>query len=227
MSKKLLLSLAPLFAVVAFAVTPAVAQAQLTYGNCVVIGLPHSGNCPNPATERFKAFATGTAVKVVSRKVPGSVDYTLTSALGTITCKSLKDKGTVTNVLIGGVLTGTSELTLEFDECTFGGCPVQTAGSGSGNIVGVVTDQVLTATTVSVKLAAAGIVIVFSGPPPTGCPAAGTALGTVTGSATGTQTAKTNVLKFNKTPGFKFNGEPATITGEDELETEGGLPVYI
>lgn len=226
MSKKLLLSLAPLFAVVAFAVTPAIAQAQLTYGACAPSATP-SPNCP--AGEEFIAFKTGTAVKVTSKKVPGSGNYKLVAEAGTIECTSLVDKGTVTNKLIGGVLTGTSVLTLEFDGCTFMGCPVQTAGSGAGNIVIVgVKDQVITATTVTVTLPTGGVVIVFSGPPPTGCPAAGTTLGTISGSTTGTQAAKTNILTFAAATGLLFNGKPATITGEDEVETEtGAKKVYI
>lgn len=227
MIKKLLFSLAPLLVVAAFAMTSAAAQAQLTYGTCAP-GV-HSANCP--AGEKFTAFTTGKAEKVTSKKVAGSGPETLTSALGTITCKSLTDKGTVTNVLKGGVATGTSELTLEFDECSTvymeKVCPVQTDENGAGNIDAVVTDEVITATTVKVNIVGE-VTIVFSGPPPTGCPPKGTEVGKVTGSATGTETAKTNVLKFSNTGGFLFNGGASTFTSEDELVTSpGGLPVYI
>jgi hypothetical protein len=221
MSKKLLLSLAPLLAVAVFAMTSAAAQAQTTYGTCAV-GAPHQSNCPSATTEHFTPFATGVKVKVLTKKVPGSGDFKLTSAALTIDCTSLKDHGFVVNE--GSFLVGHSEETLEFDGCTVGGCNVETEPAGPGNITGVVTDEVLTATTVRVTIAS-GFEIGFSGTP-TGCPAK-TVIGDFTGSATGTQNVKTNILKFAATKGFKLEGAEMAITGEDEAETEAGLKVYI
>jgi len=82
MSKKLYTAFVPLFAVAAFAVMPAVAQAQPHwYRNGTII-------------------KAGKTVKVTTHSVLPGLDF---KALGvTITCKVVTDKGTVTNPTSGG-----------------------------------------------------------------------------------------------------------------------------
>jgi len=214
MSKKILMSLAPLLAVAAFAISPAAASA-FEYGTCGTVGA-HTANCPG--TEHFTPFAAVT--KVVSFSKQGNV-FILENEAKTadIECKGLFNRGTVENV--AGV--GKSSLKLVFFECTGSGalaaCEINPP---SGAITGNVSDKVLTATTVEVTILNGFNVKCVEG-------AITTELGNVTGSVIGTQTSKTVPLKFAKTPGLKFLGVNATITGEDELFTEAAKPlgVYI
>ena len=91
MSRKLYAALLPLFAVAAFAVLPAVAQAQ-----------PHWYS-------NGKIIKAGTKVAVTTHSSPGGLDF---KAVGeTITC-TVKDKGTITNPTGGGA--GVDEIT-EFE----------------------------------------------------------------------------------------------------------------
>jgi hypothetical protein len=229
MSKKILMGLAPLLAVTAFAVMPAMASAaNEAYGTCEP-GAPET-HPPCPEGEKtFTAFANGTPVKVLSEKTFGGGNFILKGAAGgVIECQDLKDSGTDENVL--GV--GNSKETLLFLRCSTKvstlTCRVNTVGAGAGVIHTEVTNKVLAGgLTVEIKLPVAGVAIVFSGPPPTGCPAAGTALGTVTGSITGTQARGSNDLVFNKTKGLLFKGEESELTGNDETYTEAGKPVVI
>jgi hypothetical protein len=96
MSKKILISIAPLFAVAAFAVMPAVAQAQFHwYSN-------------------GKIIKAGTKVAVTTHSAPLGLDFTFLGV--TITC-TVKDKGTVTNPTGGGA--GVDEITeFAYTECT-------------------------------------------------------------------------------------------------------------
>lgn len=208
MSKKILMSLAPLLVVSAFAVMPAMASARLSYGT-------ETGGV-------FTPFASST--KVVTK---GTTAYKLTASGETIECKTLADHGTVKNE--GTPSVGHSEETLEFGECmvttgTFKGCKV--ASAGFADINGTITDVVTSEQTVEITVTG-GFVITFTGSP-AGCPAAGTELGTVTGHATGVQLRKTNKLEFSESTGLKFLGEEAFITGTDESNTEvGAKPVVI
>jgi hypothetical protein len=214
MTRKILLSIAPVLALAIFAVIPAFAQAATTEYGTITAG-------------KFTPFTTPT--KVTSKK-SGTGKFILKAASGAvIECDSFSDTGTFENK--AGV--GTSKDTLTFDHCVAVlsptlSCPVQTAGSGSGNIIGAVTDKVLTETTVQITVTPPGIKIVFTGPPPTGCPAAGTVVGTVTGSTTGTQAVGSNILVFNKAKGLKLETEETELTGSNETFTEvGGKPVVI
>jgi len=227
MTKKILIGLAPLLAVAAFAVMPAFAQAQTrAYGTCET-GEPQEFP-PCPEGERnFAAFTT--TVKVRDEKAIGSGNFILTDTVtgAKVECETFKSFGTDKNV--GGV--GMSEDTLIFDHCfTLVGttkCKVNTAGAGAGVIVGVVTDEVLAGgVTVKIKIKS-GFALVFSGVP-AGCPASGTVIGTVTGTATGAQAAGSNVLVFTAATGLLLKGDASTITGSSETYTEGtDKPVVI
>ena len=224
MIKKLMLGLAPVLVVAAFAVMPAMASATTAYGTCVNTTEALEEHPPCPVGEKtFTAFVNGTSHKVLTEKTFEGGPFILKAPTGTIECKDLKDSGTVENVL--GV--GNSKETLIFNHCSLvaNGCRVQTAGAGAGVIVGNVTDKVKTETEVTVTVTGS-IVIVFSGSP-AGCPAPGTAVGTVTGSVVGKQEKGANDLVFNKTAGLLFNGEASELTGNDETYTETGKPVVI
>jgi hypothetical protein len=227
MIRKLLLMLTPMLAVAAFAVVPVFAQAETkTYGTCS-LGAPQEPlHCPE-GEKTFTAFANETPVKILGQKALGSGNFILTMAAGAkIECESLIDFGEDEN--IGGV--GNSKATLSFHHCftIFEGlkCKINTTGAGAGVVVGVVTAKVITETTVKVTVTS-GFALRISGPPPAGCPAAGTTIGTITGSATGTQAKGSNALVFAAATGLKLNGEASTITGSNETFTEAGEPVVI
>lgn len=225
MIKKLMIGLAPLLGVAAFAVMPALAQAETkAYGTCVNTTEALEEHPPCPVGEKtFTAFGNGTPVKVLTEKTYNGGNFILKAPSGTIECEDLKDSGTVENV--AGV--GNSKETLIFTHCSAGGCRVQTAGAGAGVIRTEVTDKVLTETTVEIKVPAAGIVIVFSGSPG-GCPEPGKEVGKVTGSVIGSQAKGSNDLVFAAAKGLKFKGEESELTGNDETYTEAtGKPVVI
>jgi hypothetical protein len=226
MTKKILIGLAPLLAVAAFAVMPAFAQAQTrAYGTCETGEPQEFPPCPE-GEKKFTAFTT--TVKVRDEKAIGSGNFILTDTVtgAKVECETFKSFGTDKNV--GGV--GMSEDTLIFDHCFLAGttkCKVNTAGAGAGVIVGVVTDEVLAGgVTVKIKIKS-GFTLVFSGVP-AGCPASGTVIGTVTGTATGAQAAGSNVLVFTAAPGLLLGKDASTITGSSETYTEGtDKPVVI
>jgi hypothetical protein len=228
MTKKILIGLAPLLAVAAFAVMPAFAQAQTrAYGTCETGEPQEFPPCPE-GEKKFTAFTT--TVKVRDEKAIGSGNFILTDTVtgAKVECETFKSFGTDKNV--GGV--GMSEDTLIFDHCftLFEGkkCKVNTAGAGAGVIAGVVTDEVLAGgVTVKIKIKS-GFKLVFSGPPPVGCLPTGTVIGTVTGTATGAQAAGGNVLVFAAAPGLLLGTDASTITGSSETYTEGtDKPVVI
>ena len=229
MIKKLLLTLAPVLALAVFAVMPAFAQAETkAYGTCEATTKALQEHPPCPENERhFKAFANKKAEKVISKLDPGET-FVLTTAAGvSIECTSFSDKGTVTNE--AGV--GHSEEELVFDHCTFtngplAGCSVKSTGAPNSNeIIGKVTNVVLTEVTVEIKVTAPGIKLETDGNP-AGCPV-GAQLGTVTGTAVGKQEKGSDILIFTKATGLKLGEEAATITGSDILETAAGKPIVI
>jgi len=210
MPKKLLTGLAPLLGVAVFAVMPAAASAITTYGTCAPG--TRSANCPTG--EKFTPFAKRVEIKVVSFSTAGTV-FTLENEAKTadIECKGLSNRGHVENVV--GV--GKSLLKVILVECTGSGeltaCEINAPSTA---IAGNVSGEVITATTVKVK-----IVNGFN----VKCGA--TELGNVTGEATGTEAGASNVVTFTKATGLKVAGVGATITGSDELYTEEGLkPVF-
>jgi hypothetical protein len=220
--RKIMLGMAPLLAVAAFAIAPAAASAVTTYGTCAA-GPPHSANCPG--TEDFTAFPEFEHVSVLSKKATGSGNFILENEAKTadIECSTFSDSGYVRNV----VLVGHSVEFLVFDGCKGSGafekkCSAINA-KNNNEIEGFVSNEVLTETTVKITIESGFNVkcLEKEGKKEE------EELGNVTGTATGTQTKATNVLKFAKATGLKFAGEPATITGEDELETTSGKKVFI
>jgi hypothetical protein len=222
MAKKLLLSLAPILAVAAFAIAPAAASAVTTYGTCAGVGT--AANCPG-GNEIFTPFAAAT--KVVDKKTTGSGAFVLEvpSTGGKITCTTESSIGTDENV--GGV--GKSTDILFFDNCELNSpaCLVNSTGADLGDIVVEVTDKVETAETVKITLPE-GVPIEIPGTQKkTGCETQ-TSLGEVTGAATGNQKIKTNILEFTAAPGLALNSVAATITGSTETVTKtGSKKVYI
>jgi hypothetical protein len=209
MSKKSIMGLAPLLAVAAFAIAPAAASAVTTYGTCEVTGIPHSGNCPNPATERFFPFAAEKRVAIFGKKVSATFVLENEAETAGIECSEVAAAGVLWNV--GAI--GHSHTILAFEGCKGIKGLAVTCGAGSlpngnGIIEGVVTDEVKAQTEVDV--------VIQSGFPVV-CGA--TNLGEVTGSVIGKQTEKTSILKFAKAKGLKFAGENAQITGELEFLT--------
>ncbi len=192
MSKTILMSVAPLLAVAAFAIAPAAASAVTTYGTCA--SGTHSANCP--AGEKYTAFTAVT--KVRDKKAAGSGNFILTTAAGTIECTAVFSAGTDENV--GTV--GHSKDTLIFEGCTtkFETATCKVATGGSKVITGEVTDEVTSETTVKITVTG-GFEINFQGNE-AGCPPENTEVGTVTGTATGTQAKATNVLVFAAATGL-------------------------
>jgi hypothetical protein len=225
MSKKHLIGVAPMLAVAVFALMPTMASAATIYGTCVP-GEPRAAECPE-GEKAFVAFPELTPVNIKTEKTFNSGNFILKAAGGgVIECEGLINQGEVENV--AGI--GISYERLVFHHCftifETKKCKVNTAGSGVGVIVGLVTDEVI-AGGLGVKITVVrGFAIRFSGVP-AGCPAAGTAVGTVTGSATGTQARGSNDLVFSKTKGFKLGAEETEITGNVETYTDGGRPVVI
>lgn len=222
--KKLMIGLAPLLAVAAFAVMPAMASAATTYGTCETGGVEEHPPCP-AGEKKFTAFTAAT--EVISEKALGTGNFVLKSGTAVIECETFIDSGSDENV--SGV--GKSTDKLIFNHCFFvfetKKCPVGTAGAGSGVIFVSATDKVKSETEVEITLPTA-VTVVFSGPPPAGCPAAGTEIGKITGSIVGKQAAGTNILVFNKTAGLLFNGAASELTGSDETYTKNtGKPVVI
>jgi hypothetical protein len=216
--KKLLLGVAPLLAVIAFAAMPALAQAETkAYGICEA-EKGHAKEGPCAVEEKFKAFTEFKHEEVRNKKV--STLFVLESASKAgIECKSYKSIGYNWNV--GGV--GMSEESLNYDECVPNAtlklkCEAVNA-KNNHEIQGSVTNEVTKETTVKVTISEGFNVK---------CLEKGTEveLGNVTGAVTGTQTGA--VLKFAKATGLTFAGEASTITGESETETiEGKKKVFI
>jgi hypothetical protein len=208
--RKLMIGLAPLLALLAFAVVPAMASAQtLEYGICEK-GTPETKPPCEKAGEKFVPFAAPTEVTTKGK------NFELESAIGTVSCKTLKDEGTLENV--GGV--GHSKEILEFSKCT---AVVEGKTCKVANVAGEVTDQVISETEVRVTVVEPGFPITFTGKP-AGCPD-GT-IGDVTGSTVGKVVG--NEVEFVKAGGLKFLGAEAFITGSDEVVTKTGKhPVFI
>jgi hypothetical protein len=205
MSKKLYVAFAPLLAVAAFAVMPAVASAFTEYGTCGTVGA-HTANCPG--TEHFTPFPNEERVSVYGKKV--STTFVLENEAETagIECSKLADSGFNWNVLT----VGHSFVGLAFQGCKGIKGLATTCGAGSlpngnGIIEGDVSDIVLTELTVEVKIEHDFNVECGT-----------TNLGPVTGAVVGSQPAKKGVLKFAKAKGLKFAGENAQITGENETK---------
>ncbi|MGO9322414.1 MAG: hypothetical protein ACLQBY_16655 [Solirubrobacteraceae bacterium] len=216
--KKLLISLAPLLAVVAFAVMPAMAQAETrSYGTCAT-GTPET-KPPCKTGEHFTPFAEGVRIPVVSTIV--SANFVLENEAETagITCTTFENAGFVWNTA-GDI--GHSHLILVFDGCTGSGtlatvCKAPNIPNGNGIIEGVVTDEVISETEVEVTIESGFNVKCGT-----------TELGDVTGKVKGTVVAsKGYELEFVKAKGLLFAGEKSTITGTDATETTSGKKVYI
>ena len=123
MSKKTYAAFVPLLAVAAFAVMPAVAQAQPHWYSCEASskGKFEDTKCTKAAPpEDFEwvRIPAGVPVKVTSTSSP---TLTLAAAGLTLTC-TVKDKGTIENPAGGGA--GTDEIT-EFVNEKCKGCPTE------------------------------------------------------------------------------------------------------
>ena len=139
-----------------------------------------------------------------------------------ITCKKVKDIGTITQGA-----PGKDTETAEFEECVVdkpgpGLCVVSGGGGGAGTIIAtVLTKLVVEGTVGDEQEPEAGkpfVTLEFANKGTEVCPLKGQAF-PVTGSAVGLFSG--NVLKFTKaTSKLKFGGHPATIEGEAELELE-------
>jgi len=186
--KKLMLGLAPLLAVAAFAIAPAAASARTDYGTCGVVGVA-SPQCPG--TEHFTAF--GAATKVIDKKATGSGNFVLEEIIAKtkITCKTLSSIGTDEN--IGGV--GKSTDTLFFDGCELSApaCRVNSDGADEGDIIVEVTNEVVGAEEVKVTLTT-GVPLEIPGTQ-AGC-VPRTELGEVTGAVTGTQKKSKPIFSY-------------------------------
>jgi hypothetical protein len=142
-----------------------------------------------------------------------------------VECSTFSDEGTVKNV--AGV--GKSVDELRFDDCkivtgVLKGCGVNSLGTSTEDINGIVTDEVNAAgngVKITVK---AGFELEVPGTV-AGCPE--TVLGAVSGSAEGLQAAKSDKLVFTKAKGLKFLGEESNITGSDETTTETGAKAVV
>ncbi|MGO9322464.1 MAG: hypothetical protein ACLQBY_16930 [Solirubrobacteraceae bacterium] len=213
MTKKLMSSVVPLIAVAAFAVMPAMAQAETkSYGTCAT-GTPET-KPPCPTGQKFTAFTENEHIAVYGKKVSTTFVLENEAKTADITCTTLQAGGLFWNVT-GDI--GKSHVILNFDGCTgtglLAGCSINPLTNHE--IEGVVTDEVLTETTVKVTIESGFNVKCGT-----------TELGNVTGSVTGTQSG--SVLKFKEAKGLTFAGEPSTITGEVEFITsETGKKVYI
>jgi hypothetical protein len=216
--KKLMLGLAPLLLVAAFAAMPAMAQAETKeYGTCEK-GTPET-KPPCAAGEKFVPFGEK-RVKVMSKNKAGSV-FVLENEAKTadIECSKLQDAGFAWNIK----KVGHDHEILVFEECKGSGAlkEVCTAANintstGAGIIEGVITSENISETETKITIES-GFEIVCGT----------TSFGKVTGSATGKVEKSTNVLKFSKATGLEFNKEKSTITGEDELETQTGGKIFI
>jgi hypothetical protein len=227
MIKKLMIGLAPLLVVAAFAVMPAMASAAtLEYGTC---GTPGTTTSPPCGTgEHFTAFGNATHKVSVTSKKSGTAPFVLVDEVTgeAITCTTFSDTGKLWNE--GGK--GHSEDKLVFDDCTINanGCHVASTETGE-NIEGSVTNIVLKENAkkeyeVEIKVVAPGFNIETTGLP-AGCPK-GVEVGKVTGTAIGEQGLSSSVLTFTNATGLKLNTDASNITGADET-LDGTKPVFI
>jgi len=210
MSKKLMMSIAPVLVIAAFAVMPAMASANTEAYGTVTGGV-------------FTPFAGPT--NVLSEKTPGSGNFVLkTAGGGVIECATFEDKGVNENV--GGV--GMSKDALVFDDCVVAAGPA--AGCEVANIEGTVENEVLAGGVKVGIFNLVGFVVSLTGKP-VGCPEGIIGQVTLEKEATevvGNQAEGSNALVFEEAPGLEFNKEKATITGSDSTVTEvGGEPVLI
>jgi hypothetical protein len=217
--KKLMLGLAPLLAVAAFAVMPAAASALTSYGTCTAPG-PKAAQCPG--VEKFTPFTEFKHEVVEDKKVSAKFILENEAENAGIECTTLTSAGFVWNVL--GI--GHSHEVLDFDGCKGikGLAPPrceQINAKTNNEIEGVVTNEVTAAAAVKITVESGFNVKCLKG-------GVEEEFGNVTGMATGTQTVETAVLKFVKAKGLKFLGENAQITGESEtVLTSNGKKVYI
>jgi hypothetical protein len=205
MSKKLLMGLAPLLAVAAFAIVPAAASAVTTYGTCGTVG-GASANCPG--TEHFTPFAGEKRVAVFGKKVSGLFVLENEAKTADIECSEFTAGGLDWNK--AGI--GHSHTVLAFEGCKGSGtlaavCPAGVI-NGNGIIQGDVNDEVKNFNHVDIAIVDGFEVVCGT-----------TNLGSVTGAVTCEQPEKSAVLKCVKAAGLKFAGENATITGESEFLT--------
>jgi hypothetical protein len=218
--KKLILGAAPVLAVMAFAVMPAMAQAETKeYGTCGATGTVKAVPPCKVGEEFFTPFKVAT--KVIDKK-HGTKPLVLENKAKTadISCTTFSSAGTYENK----EKVGHSTDKLTFDGCTgsgaFEGCEVNP--KTNHEITGEITDVVVTEKTVKIEVVKGFDVIVV-------CSGIEKNLGEVTGSAVAK--VEGDVSKFQNNPeefNLVFAGEKSKIEGEAETVTEAGSkPVVI
>ena len=219
MAKKFIfMSLAPVLAVAAFAVMPAMASAATEYGTCPTKVAPATSP-PCNATYKLAPFTEGETWSVAGKKVASTAAFQLVNEEKTagLECGGYKTYGFDVNV--GGV--GTSRQTLFYSKCKgilgLAGCvPNNGTTTGGGPITGEITTKLNGTEEEDVSIVAGGFqtFCVFPGPVQQN-------LGGVTGLVKGKRLAppKGQEVEFNETPGLKFAGKNATITGTVETST--------
>ena len=213
MSKKILLSIAPILVLAALAVAPSMAGAA-EYGTCAK-GTPEN-KPPCLAGEKFTPFPAGTSEKIVIKKVPGSSPFFIEndSKSRGIRCETLSGKGTVENVEGRGV---------HREEWSFGGCtPKALAGCTEINpkthqeIIGDVNGNILSNKKIEVHIESGFDVRCLIAEKEGD-------FGSMYGTAE--SSIKHNELIFKETRGFNAPlglPEESNITGSYEMETEVG-----
>ena len=216
MSRKFVFALiAPVLAVAAFVVMPAMASAAPAWYLCLNLGEgngkytnQHCNVLGGEEAWEWMELKTGESAMITSH---GTTSFSLVTGPNTITCTTLKDEGTIT-----GGRPGTDTTTLHFSGCSLNGvCPINPiSGTVSSALEGAgpIFDRI------SINPAAPFVIEGTAGSAP--CPEG--PIGIVTGSAAGEVNG--SKLVFAAVGGLEFNGEPSTIEGTDVQETlEGGL----
>jgi hypothetical protein len=227
MRKKFLVSAAPLLAMAAFAVMPAMASASFpVYGSCTSKVLPQT-KPPCPEKFKFTAFTTNVAQPQVISKSALTGLFQLRNEAGTagFDCEKQGGQGVVINQEVApGVIDGLSETWIVYEKCKgFGGFGVGGPFEcGKVNetekIIGVVSDQLNEAGEDEVTIVGGFGV---------SCPHLKMYLGGVTGKITGQAVpALPYETNFNKATGLTFAGEASNITGTSTSVTLAKVKIY-
>jgi hypothetical protein len=218
MNKKLFsISVAVVFAVVAFASMSAMASAA-EFGNC---NTALAGNHPPCAANKtFTAFPNVTPIAGTTKKAAATGNFELQNEANPangITCTKLSGQGFFIN---GVASNGFTEQNLVFEGCTGVGalafCQTVVSGTaqkinGTGKIAGLITAEAINGT--EQEITPHGFLVTCT----SGSPGGTVDLGTVTGAIKGqTVPAKPYELNFNKAKGEVFAGEASTQTGTSE-----------
>jgi hypothetical protein len=210
--KFIVMSVAPLLAVAAVVVMPAMASAATReYGTCAK-GAPATVP-PCAAKDKFTPFKELRAIPVLNKNVALTGKFTLQiekEPANGIECEKLSGQGILIN--LGGV--GHSESTLVFEKCKgTGALAFCNAGkiNGTEKLIGLVSDEVNAAGEDEVTVQGGFTMTCEVGP------GASVDLGAMTGGFTGQEVpGKGYETNFNKAKGEVFAGELGTLTGTME-----------